>query len=193
MIFLTYAASAFVAYALLSPLYFFEIRQNGIGRSELESVMKRNMMNVLLLCTVKALDWGLYMELDESWGPMIAAIVNAIVFYGFQEWVDRRIKGQAVVFSVKLWKRSFFGLTNILDGWIHLALFHYLQTVLPETATCVAVAGATGHVAGLLSTYPFVSMRRQNKRYFEGFWLYFVRSTVAAFLIPFFASFYFNN
>lgn len=147
----------------------------------------------MLLCSVKALDWGLCMELDDRIGALSAAIVSAIVFYGFQEWVDRRIKNQNVIFSVKLWKRSFFGLTGIADSYIHLSLFNYLQGVLPDTALYAAIAGATGHVAGMVATYPFVSMRRRNKSYFDGFILYFVRSTLAVFCISFLAEslFYF--
>jgi hypothetical protein len=194
MMFLAYAASAFVTYALLSPIYFYEIAFLLKKQKKVNYTFK-----VLLLCTVKvkALDWGTYMELDAAFGSMVAAIVCAIVFYGFQEWVDQQIKEKNVAFSVKLWKRSFFGITNILDGWIHLALFHYLCAFFPQgdntlgihESVYTALASAIGHVAGMLSTYPFVSMRRQNKRYFDGFALYFLRSTAAAFLIPFFASY----
>lgn len=212
--FFAYAFGAFVAYALLAPLYCVELGATWRRRPAA--------LTLLALCALKALDWGAYMEADGWLGALPAAIISAFAFYGFQEWVDARIKPgkRDVPLTLSLWKRSAYGLSAVADGWIHLSLFNAFAgraLICFEDETCwvisPAVANALGHVFGVLSTYQFVVLAPGARRTtsaegcrvlrrsradkgsknaqptFSNFALYFVRSTAAAFLISFFASF----
>lgn len=187
MIFIAYCISAVLVYFILSPLYFYELTQR-------PALFWKGVFG---LCAVKGVDWALYMQLNEWTGPLSASIFCSLLMFGFQEYVDLRIKEKAVVFSPKLWTRAAFGLSTIVEGWIHLAVFNSVRGLIVFAESpyggsreiWIGCANVVGHVSGVVSTYPFVSMRRRNEQWWEGFSVYFVRSTLAAFLISFFASF----
>lgn len=82
----------------------------------------------------------------------------------------------------------------MLDGWIHLSLFRLLRYYVEHASYAplwIGGCNVIAHSVALFSTYPFTSVRRQNKRWWEGFALYYVRSSLASFLISFIVEFHF--
>lgn len=189
MIFVGYFVAAFVAYVLLYPVYTFEMTNR----------WRMSFTAGVLLCACKALDWGLYMQVDALAGSLAAALICPLAIFGLQEAVDAYIRQLAAndkrpVFLLRLsnWRRAPLSIGNIADGWIHLALFHYLlsfdQTIGIGPSSLAFFAGAcnvAAHTVALLSTYPFTAVRRGKARLWEGFALFYVRSSIASFAISF--------
>ena len=187
MIFGAYFVSAFVTYVLLFPLYAVELQKVRDWQAiVLLMKSKRGVELACLLGAVKGADWALYMSVDEHVGALFAAVVCPIILFGFQEWVDQMLRGQPSTLSGGLWRRSFLSVGTIADGWIHLSLFRFLR-YYAYAPLWVGVCNVVAHSVGLFSTYPFTSVRRNKQRWWEGFALYYVRSSAASFFISLFA------
>lgn len=180
-LFIRYFSSAFVIYALLSPLYAAEVR--GQWR----------VISMLALSVIKGLHWGMSMEMDAVVGSFISAMGCSVLFHGIQHGVDLHISGKPLPKPwYTLWIRSWLSLAQIVDSYLHLAIFSYLS-VLTTSPWILASFNVIGHTVGMVLTYPAVSIQRRRPRLYDGFLYYYARSSLASFFITLFASLFNKN
>lgn len=160
----------------IEPLYAAEVR----GRWKV--------LPAVLLSIVKGLHWGLSMEMDAVAGSLISAIFCSLLFHGIQHGVDVWTSGKEFPRPwYALWSRSWLSQAQIVDSYLHLAVFSMLSG-MSTSPFWLAVFNVIGHTVGMIVTYPAVSIQRRRAHYFDGFLYYYIRSSLASFFITLAAS-----
>ncbi len=179
-VFFVYFIVTFFVYAVLYPLYSYEITQRLQFRFGIDGLM---------LCAVKATHWAFSMQIDVSFNSFVSAVVCSVVFFGFQRYVDLRIHDKPQALALRLWSMSYYSLATIVDSWVHLSIFNFCAS-RTDSALFIGMGNVLGHTIGLMVTYPVTAMQRGRKIVWREFLIYYARSSIAAFVIGLGASFF---